>query len=63
MTIFWGDTRYWRRQYNTRRKVVGSSLDKVIGFFQFTESFQPHYGAGVDLASLTEMSTRNISGG
>jgi hypothetical protein len=39
--------------------------DEVSGFFfffQFTSSFQPHYGSGVDSA-LTEMITRNLPGG
>jgi hypothetical protein len=37
--------------YATSRKVAGSSPDEIIGFFQFAESFQPHYGPGVDAAS------------
>jgi hypothetical protein len=31
----------------TSRKVAGSIPDEVVGLFQFTESFQPHYGPGV----------------
>jgi hypothetical protein len=30
---------------------VGSIPDEAIGFFQFTYSFQPHYGHGVDSAA------------
>jgi hypothetical protein len=30
---------------------VGSSSEEVIEFFQFSKSFQPHYGPGVDSAS------------
>jgi hypothetical protein len=33
------------------------------GFFQFTLSFQPHYGPGVETQHLTEKSTRNLPGG
>jgi hypothetical protein len=33
------------------RKVESSSPDEVTEFFQFTESFQPHYGPGVYSAS------------
>jgi hypothetical protein len=36
--------------YATSRKVAGSSLDDV-DFFQFTQSFQPHYGLWVSSAS------------
>jgi hypothetical protein len=32
---------------------TGSIPDEVIGFFQFTQSFQPHYGPGVDSARNT----------
>jgi hypothetical protein len=39
------------RYYTTSRKVLGSIPEEVIGFFQFTYSFQPHYGSGVDSAS------------
>jgi hypothetical protein len=38
------------RHYATSRKVAGSSPD-VVDFFQFTKSFQPHYGPGVDSVS------------
>jgi hypothetical protein len=34
------------RHYATSRKDAGS-IHKVIGFFQFTKSFQPHYDSGV----------------
>jgi hypothetical protein len=30
---------------------MGSIPDEVIGFFQFTQSFQLHYGPGVDSVS------------
>jgi hypothetical protein len=33
------------------RKVAGTTPDEVIGFFQLTWSFQPHYGHGVNSAS------------
>jgi hypothetical protein len=39
------------RHYATSRKVAGSSPDGVDFFFQFTLSFQPHYGPGFDSAS------------
>jgi hypothetical protein len=32
-------------------KVVSSIPDEVNGFFQFTQSFQPRYGPGVNSAS------------
>jgi hypothetical protein len=35
------------RHYPISRKVAGSSPDEVDFFFQFTYSFQPHYGPGV----------------
>jgi hypothetical protein len=37
--------------YAIGRKVAGSIPDEVTGFFQLAESFQPHYGPGVDSAS------------
>jgi hypothetical protein len=37
------------RHYVTSQKVAGSNPDEVL--FQFTSSFQPHYGPGIDLAS------------
>jgi hypothetical protein len=40
--------RSWLRHYVTSRKVVGSIPDEVIGLLN---SFQPHYGPGVDSAS------------
>jgi hypothetical protein len=40
----------WLRHYTTSRQVIGSIPDEVIGFFQLTKSFQPHYGPGVDSA-------------
>jgi hypothetical protein len=47
-----GGTRWrsWLRHYATSRKVAGSIPDDVIRFFQCTESFQSHYGSGVDSA-------------
>jgi hypothetical protein len=42
---------------------VGSIPDEVIGFFfQFTQSFQPHYGAGVDSACYRN-EYQNLPGG
>jgi len=35
----------------TNRKVAGSSLAGVIGFFTDINSFRSHYGPGVDSAS------------
>jgi hypothetical protein len=49
----------WLMHYATSQKVADSNPDEVIGFFQLTYSFQPHYGPGVD----SEMSTRNLPGG
>jgi hypothetical protein len=40
----------WLRHYAKSRKVVGLSPDEV-DFFQFTLSFQPHYGSGFNSAS------------
>ena len=37
--------------YATSRKVAGSIPDGVIGIFQLTLSFRPHYGPGADSAS------------
>jgi hypothetical protein len=44
-----GDTRWrsWLRHFATSRKLAGSSPDEV-NYFQFTYSFQLHYGPGVD---------------
>jgi hypothetical protein len=36
--------------YTTSPKVAGSSPGEVV-FFQFTKSFQLHYGPGIDSAS------------
>jgi hypothetical protein len=41
----------WLRNYARSRKVAGSNTDEVIGFFQLTSPFQPHYGPGVNSAS------------
>jgi hypothetical protein len=38
-------------KHATSRKVAGSIPDEVTVFFQFTQSFQPHYGPAVDSAS------------
>jgi hypothetical protein len=62
-----GSTRYrsWLRHYVTNRKVAGSSPDEV-DFFQSTQSFQPHYGPGVDSASNRneyQESPRGVKGG
>jgi hypothetical protein len=40
----------WLRHYATGWKVAVSIPGEVIEFFQFTESFQPHYDTGVDWA-------------
>jgi hypothetical protein len=42
--------------------IAGSISDEVIGFSQFTYSFQLHDGPG-STQPLTEMSTRNLPGG
>jgi hypothetical protein len=46
-------TRYrsWLRHYAKSRKVPDTIPDGVFEFFQFIQSFQPHYGSGVDSAS------------
>jgi hypothetical protein len=41
----------------TIRKVAGPRRNEVNEFFQFDESFQPHYALGF-IQPLTEMSTR-----
>jgi hypothetical protein len=43
--------------------LIGRGFDCRLGrwVFSWTESFWPHYGPDVVLASLTEMSTRDIS--
>jgi len=41
----------WLRHCTTSRKVAGSILNGVTGFFSLTQSFRPHYGPGVDSAS------------
>jgi hypothetical protein len=43
--------RSWLRHYATSRKFAYSIPEEVTDFFQFTYSFQPHYGPGVDSAS------------
>jgi hypothetical protein len=43
--------RTWLRRYATSQRVAGSNSDEVIGAFQFTQSFKPHHGPGIDLAS------------
>jgi hypothetical protein len=47
----------WLRHYTTSWKAAGSIPDEITGFFQFIQSFQPHYGQ-----PLREMSTRNVPG-
>jgi hypothetical protein len=47
--------------YATSRKVAGTSPDEV-DFFQFTQSFQPHYAPGVDSAS-NRNEYQNLPGG
>jgi hypothetical protein len=42
------------------RSPVGALVE--VNIFQFTQSFQPHYGPEVD-SSLTEMTTSNLPGG
>jgi hypothetical protein len=44
-------TYFVRRLNTTRERVVAGSILDVIGFFQFTKSFQSHYGPKVDSAS------------
>ena len=41
----------WLRYCATNRKVAGSISAGVSGFFIHINSFQPHYGPGVDSAS------------
>jgi hypothetical protein len=41
----------WLRHYDTSWKAVGYIPNEVIGFFQFDQSLQPHYGTGVYSAS------------
>jgi hypothetical protein len=50
------------RHCTKRRKVASSIFDDVIAFFQLTQSFQPHNGHGIELAS-NELNTRNITWG
>jgi hypothetical protein len=52
----------WEINFQINRKVVGSISDEVIGFFQFTYSFQPHYGPGVDSASNRNEYQENFRG-
>jgi hypothetical protein len=40
------------RHYAISQKVTSLSPDEVIGFLQFTWSFQPHYGPEVGSASI-----------
>ena len=48
----WGTTvAQWLRRCATNRKVDGSILAGVIGFFIDIKFFRSHYGPGVDLAS------------
>jgi hypothetical protein len=52
------------RHYATSQKVAGSSPDEVDFFFQFTYSFQPHYGPGVNSATnLPEYQETSWGGG
>ena len=41
----------WLRYCATNRKVAGSVLAGVTGFFVDIKSFRSHYGPGVDSAS------------
>jgi len=41
----------WLRCYATNRKVAGSILAGVSGFFIDIKSFRSHYGPGIDSAS------------
>ena len=48
----WGTWwRSWSRHWATIWKVAGSIPDGVVGFLSFTQSFRPHYGAGVGSAT------------
>jgi hypothetical protein len=49
---------YFKSGARGSRKVAGSSPGGGE-FFQFTSSFQSHYGPGID----SEISTRNLPGG
>jgi hypothetical protein len=52
----------WLRHYATCRKVAGSSPDEIIGFFNLSNPSSLTMTLG-STEPLTEMSTRNISGG
>jgi hypothetical protein len=59
-----GGTRYrsWLRHYATSRKVAGSNPDDVIRFFNRPNPSSRTMAPG-STQPLTEMSTRNLSGG
>jgi hypothetical protein len=51
----------WLRHYATSRKVVGSILNEVIGFFNWPNTSSRTMALG-STQPLTEMSTRNLLG-
>jgi len=52
VTSLWGTAvAQWLRCYVTNRKVAGSILAAVSGFFIDIKSLRSHYGPGVDSAS------------
>jgi hypothetical protein len=57
------DTVAWLRQYATSLKVMGSNPGRIIGFFQFTFSFQLHYGPGVYSSSNRNDYKKSSGGG
>jgi hypothetical protein len=57
-----GGTRSWLRHYATRRKVADSIPDNVMGLFNSPNPSSRTIALG-STQPLTEMSTRNLSGG
>ena len=63
MLVYVGGTEVaqWLRCCATNRKVASSIPDGVIGIFHW-ESFRPHYGRGVGLASNRNEYQENFLG-
>jgi hypothetical protein len=59
-----GGTRWrsWLKHYDTSRKAVGLIPDEVIEFFSWPNPSSRNMAPG-STQPLTEMSTRNLSGG
>jgi hypothetical protein len=54
----------WLRRYSKNWEVAGSNPDEITGFFsQYTQSFRPHYGPGVDSASNRNEYQQSFWGG